>query len=308
MTVSEILEVFKLKPYMIDMGAGLLSKRLKTTVDNIKSAKHEFKKSQNYNKNKTNLPKILIFDIETSPLRAYVWSRWKQNVYLEQTISEWFMISWAAKWLHSDTVMSNSLTSSEIISENDSRIVTSLWALIDEADIVVAHNGGRFDLPKINSRFILNKLAPPRPVHMIDTKVISAKQFGFSSNKLDALATYFGFECKMDTDFELWSKCMDGDETSLRYMEEYNRYDVVLLEKIYLRLRPWIKNHVNVGIYVESDDHVCGNCGSSDLSFIDEYRTNTGKYFMYRCKCGAISRTRKSHYDKGKNLLTTNIR
>ena len=149
-------------------------------------------------------------------------------------------------------VYSNVLTPQEILNEDDGRIVKNLWKLLDEADIVIAHNGKKFDIPKINARFILNECPPPSFYKQIDTKEVAAKQFGFSSNKLDALAGYFGFKVKLDTDFSLWERCMRGDDEALQYMEIYNRHDVELLEEVYIRLRPWIKAHPNVALYVEA--------------------------------------------------------
>ncbi len=70
------------------------------------------------------------------------------------------MISWAPKWLGSKEVMSECLTPEEILNEDDDRIIKHLWQLMDQADIVVAHNGKRFDVPKMNSRFILAGLPP----------------------------------------------------------------------------------------------------------------------------------------------------
>jgi len=121
------------------------------------------------------------------------------------------MISWAAKWLGSQEVLSECLTPEEILEESDDRITKQLWSLMDQADIVIAHNGKRFDVPKMNSRFILAGLPPTSPYIQIDTKEVAAKQFGFSSNKLDALAGYFNIEHKDDTDFDLWKRCIDGD-------------------------------------------------------------------------------------------------
>lgn len=109
---------------------------------------------------------------------------------------------------------------------------------MDECDIVIAHNGKRFDIPKMNARFIIHDMYPPSFYKQIDTREIAARQFGFSSNKLDALAGYFNIEHKDDTDFELWKRCVEGHAPSLKYMEKYNRKDIVILEKIYLRLRP----------------------------------------------------------------------
>lgn len=296
--IDRLVAEFLNRRYMLDMGKGKLSRYLKSDVENILIAKKIAKKTINYGYinpvTSPKLPKILIFDIETSPLRAYIWSRWKQNIYLDQTISEWFMLSWSAKWLFSPDVMSDRLTGAEALSEDDSRITKTIWSLINDADIVVAHNGLAFDEKKLNARFLLNGLPPTTPYQSIDTKVIASKQFGFSSNKLDALAGYFGFDVKLDTDFSLWDRCMKGDDESLKYMEIYNRHDVELLEEVYLRLRPWIKAHPNVALYVESTEPACANCGGNHLSYVGNYYTQTGKYETYRCDCGALNRMRKS--------------
>ena len=299
--INELVEEFLSRKYMLDMGKGKLASYLKTTPENIVMAKKLARKSllvNNKSNNFTKLPKILIFDLETSPLRAYVWRRWKQNIYLDQTISEWFLLTYSAKFLFDDKIYSGRLTGDEVKAEDDSRIIKDLWNLINEADIIIAHNGEAFDTPKMNARFIINGLPPTSPYQQIDTKKVAAKQFGFSSNKLDALARYFGFECKMDTDFELWAKCMDGDEESLAYMEEYNKHDVTLLEEVYLRLRPWINAHPNVGLYIESDVPVCSHCGSDHLHHDGSYYTQAGKYDTYRCDCGALSRVRSSSLSK----------
>ena len=120
--------------------------------------------------NKTNkFPKILLFDVETAPMRAYVWGRWKQNISLNETISEWYILCWSAKWLYSNTIMYDKLTSEEAINQNDKRIVTNLWKLVDEADIVIAYNGKKADIPWMNTRFIINGLKPPSPYYIIDS-------------------------------------------------------------------------------------------------------------------------------------------
>ncbi len=303
--IERILKMFKKKPYLIIMGAKKISKIYDVSIEDINEARRIYHREKNVVK-KAN---ILIFDIETAPLKAYVWSRWKQNIYLPQTISEWYMICWSAKWLGSEEVFSECLTPEEIGVENDVRITKQLWALIDQADIIIAHNGKRFDTPKMNSRFILAGLPPTSSYIQIDTREVAAKQFGFSSNKLDALAGYFDIEHKDDTNFELWVRCMNGEQEALDYMETYNRKDVVILEKVYLKLRPWIKNHPNVGLYKEENNSVCSTCGSNHLeedgSF---YYTSANKYKVLRCKdCGSISRLRTTVYpkDKKKNLTAS---
>lgn len=305
--ISEIIKLFKEKPYLIRMGAGKIGKQYKLDPDRVREARNFLKRgAQGLDKPKGPL-KILIFDIETSPLKAYVWSRWKQNIYLDQTISEWFMICWSAKWLGDDDIMSDCISPSEIAREDDGRIIKRLWSLIDEADIIIGHNSKRFDTPKMNSRFILHGLPPTSPYKQIDTKEVAAKQFGFSSNKLDALAGYFGIPHKDKTEFQLWVDCLNGDQKALDYMLRYNEKDVFILEEVYLKLRPWIRNHPNVAIYLEMDKMACASCGSTNVSEDNSfYYTNVNKYKMYRCNCcSSISRVRNTSYPKNikNNLL-----
>lgn len=303
--IEQIVELMKQKPYLLNMGAGKLAKMYSTTREIIYRAKATARNDKPTVRK--SIPKILIFDIETSPLRAYVWRRWKENISLDQTISEWFCISWSAKWLFSAETMSDVLTSEEILNEDDSRIIKSLWNLVNEADILIAHNGKNFDIPKINSRFLMNGLQPPKPYQQIDTLDVVRKQFGFSSNRLDALAGYFGIDHKLSTGFELWAKCMNGDKEALEYMNKYNEKDVEILEEVYLKLRPWIKNHPNVGMYIDSNEPVCANCGGNNLTKIEGYHyTQTAKYELYRCDCGAVSRGRVNVLpkEKMKSLIT----
>jgi len=247
------------------------------------------------------LPKVLVFDIETSPLRAYVFQKsvWRANITDEQVISEWYALCWSAKWLFDDQIMSARLTGEEARFEDDERITKLLWKLLDECDIAIAHNGDSFDIPNMNTRFILNGLPPTSPYQTIDTKAVASKQFGFTHNSLDALAKLFKLGEKKKTDFELWTRCVNGDNEALKYMEEYNQGDVSLLEEVYLKLRPWIKGHPNLGLFVESDVPVCPNCGSENVKWTGKfYFTQTGKYETYRCECGAYGRSRTNAYDK----------
>lgn len=304
MNIKEIVEYFKKRPYAIKQGAGFLSRRLRCRKEDIIEARNILYKEGKERK----IPRILIFDIETAPMKAYVWKRWKENISLDQTISEWFMIAWSAKWLYCKSTMGEVLTPEEILKEDDSRITKDLWALINEADIVVTHNGNNFDIPKMNSRFIMHGLPPTKPYFSVDTYRVAKRQFGFSSNKLEALARYFGLAGKLDTDFELWKKCLEGNEEALNYMLEYNKQDVIVLEEVYLKLLPWIKGHPNMNMF-NDDMVVCTNCGSGDVEVLEGeyYYTQVNKYQLLRCKhCGAIFRSRGSIPTE--TLVTTNAR
>lgn len=244
--------------------------------------------------------KVLVFDIETAPLSSYVWGIWNQNIgtNMDMIQSEWFILTWSAKWLFSDEIISAKLTSQEAIEEDDSRIVKDLWDIVNEADVLIAHNGKKFDIKKINTRFLLNGLPKPLPYQVIDTLIHARKELSITSNKLDYLGKVLGVGKKVEHEgFSLWKKSVKGDSQALDKMSEYNNGDITLLEEVYLALRPYINPHPNFGFHVENNVESCPTCGSEDLQWntdIGVYRTYVNEYQTCRCNsCGSISRSRK---------------
>lgn len=254
-------------------------------------------------------PKILILDIETSPILGWVWKVWGEDVRKDRIESDWFCLSWAAKWLFETEIFGEVLTPEEVKNQTDSRIIQLMWELIDSADIVIAHNGKRFDMPRLNTRFIVNGLPPPSPYQIIDTKIVLSKNFGFSSASLGNVNEVLGIAEKLETSWKLWMECMKQNPKALEDMLTYNKQDVKALEELYLVLRPWIKSHPNIGLYIRDNVSVCPNCGSADIEFDGSfYYTSVNKYSVYRCKkCTYSGRSRISALSKQKrdSLLTT---
>jgi len=256
----------------------------------------------------TGNPMILVLDIETAPLSVYVFSLWKQNINLDFITGDWFMLSWSAKWLNDKEVYSQRLTGAEAIAEDDKRICKGMWDMLNQADMVIAHNGKKFDMPKLNTRFILNGLQPPTPYQIIDTLLAAKKVFGFSSNRLDQINRQLGLERKIDTDATLWVRCKNGDEAALEEMETYNRGDVVILEQTYLKLRAWIPSHPNYNVYNSQKERACYVCGSTNLILEEHssYATGVSRFPVYRCcDCGAPQRSRHSELGKVKREVLT---
>ena len=244
-------------------------------------------------------PKILIFDIETAPMEVYVWGLYKQRIPIDNIIKDWSLLSWSAKWLFNDEIMSQKVTIKEAQERKDDSILLGLWKLMDEADIVVGHNAQRFDVRKVNFRFALSNMAPPQPYRVIDTMKHCMKIFNSASYKLDYLNQVFGGNPKQSTNYELWKRCVTGDASALEYMEEYNRFDIVVTEELYVKIRPWMKGHPNLALYMDTEGTVCTNCGNDNLEWGGYYYTPAGKYKSFRCNsCGAIGRSRLSDLDK----------
>ena len=226
--------------------------------------------------------KILFLDIETAPSLGWVWGKWQQNVI--DFKSDWYILSFAYKWAHENEVKVmglNDFGSYKRDQENDKQLLKALWKLINEADIVIAHNGDGFDLPKINTRFLTHKLPPPTPYKTVDTLKIAKKVFMFDSNKLDDLARYLGVGRKLPhTGFHLWKGCMSGDPEAWQLMKDYNKHDVELLEQVYYLIRAWDKNHPNVN----QGQEACPTCASFNVQKRGFNYTLLRKKQRYSCQ------------------------
>ena len=233
--------------------------------------------------------KILVYDIETTPNLAYVWGRYEQNVL--SYASEWEILCFSYKWLGQSKVHSVSKRGKK----DDRAVCQKLWKLLDEADVVVAHNGDNFDNKKAQARFAFWGLGPPAPFRSVDTRKLAKKHFMFNSNKLDELGQHLGLGRKVHTGgFELWLGCMRGDRKAWAKMLKYNEQDVRLLERVYEKLKPWFTSHPNVAALKGRPDG-CPTCGSNKLKSYGWKHTNTRSYVRYRCiSCGAFSRGRES--------------
>lgn len=239
--------------------------------------------------------KILFLDIETAPTTAYVWGMWEQNVGMNQIVKPGYVLSYAAHWLNSDEVLYNS------IQRIDKRtFLQSIHELLTEADVVVHYNGKKFDIPTINREFVLEGMLPPANYKQIDLLTVVRKHFKFPHNKLDYVSRALGCGGKLKhAGFEMWVGCMNGDQDAWQQMQEYNIEDVVILERLYRKLLPWINNHPNHGLYADVAD-VCPNCGGVHLQRRGYSYTAAGKYQRYQCNdCGSWSRSKKTVAVKG---------
>jgi len=200
------------------------------------------------------MQKVLLYDIETSPNLAYIWDNYEQNALSIEKQRE--LMSFAFKWLGDKKVQVYSLRN---CTEKD--LVQKLHNLFDEADILIAHNGDRFDQKMANAFFIKQGLTPPSPYKSIDTLKIAKAKFRFNSNHLNDLGQYLGLGEKVATGgFGLWLKCMNGDKKAWKLMEKYNSQDVSLLEGVYKKLVPWTQQTPFISL-----GFTCPSCGSSHL-------------------------------------------
>ena len=179
--------------------------------------------------------KILLLDIETTPLQVYTWGLWDQNIGINQIIKATEMMCFGAKWLGEKKV-----TFKSVHHDGKQAMLEELHKMMDEADVLVGWNSAAFDHKHINREFVENGFAPPSATKDLDLMSVVKSNFQFPSNKLDYVSQKLGVGAKVKhSGFELWIGCMGDDKKSWVEMKKYQIQDVELLDKLYDILLPW---------------------------------------------------------------------
>lgn len=172
---------------------------------------------------------------------------------------------------------------------SDFDYIDEIHRLLDAADAVVTFNGDHFDLPTLNKDFLIEGQGPPEPYQSIDLYKVVKRKFKFPSNKLTYVTDRLGLGGKVPHEgHTLWVKVMAGDEKARKTMEKYNKGDVILTEKLYDKVLPWIPNHPNRLLFAGD---ACVRCSSGVLTKRGFYYTASAAYQTYRCSsCGGYQR------------------
>ena len=239
--------------------------------------------------------KCLVFDIETFPMIALVWSKGEQYIGLDQIEHDWSVAAWGAKWLNDPASKAMYMdTRFNKDRRDDSNILPKMRNLLDEADIVITQNGQNFDSKKLNSRFMELDMIPPSPYEHIDTYKKIKRVADFTSHSLDYLTNklntkYKKLSHKQFPGLSLWKECLKGNMAAWEEMKRYNIRDVLSTEELYLNTREWYPE--STPRPYENNNKDCGVCGGKKTVFGNGFRqTKSKKYQRLLCnKCGTSS-------------------
>lgn len=189
--------------------------------------------------------KVLVLDVETSPLLVYVWQLKDQFVGLNQMVQDWHIMAWSAKWLGDPASKIVYYDQRNLKVGNDLPILRPLWHLLNKADIVVTQNGKAFDAKKINARFMLLSMKPPSPYKHLDTYLIAKNAASFTSHSLEYLSERLCTKYKKLSHgkfpgLSLWRECLKGNKKAWDEMREYNIHDVLATEELYEKIKGWV--------------------------------------------------------------------
>lgn len=230
-------------------------------------------------------PRILYIDIETELHKSYHFGTWNVNINPSLILEPGGMMCFSAKFQDGPNQFFSKWQ------HGKDEMVAAAHDLLDQADYVVHYYGSRFDIPHLNTEFLLAGMTPPAPFKQVDLKFVMSKNFMFPSNKLQYVSTAMGLDGKNKTDIDLWVDTMAGDPKAQKKMEKYNRQDTDLLEELYHRLLPWVTSLPNRNLF---DGLGCVACGSSQVERSGDYKTALSVFDRYVCvDCGKWMRSSK---------------
>ena len=249
---------------------------------------------------------ILYFDIETSHAIAAVYQLGKQYVGHTQVLKDRKILTIAYVWNNDKkpTVLTLNLNKHDITKfddDADKEMLVRFMQQYSKADVVVAHNGRRFDIARLAGRLLQLNLPPITPM-LIDDTYTMTKGLDVLSHKLDYLGRSLGLGQKIKVDIDLWIDIVwYKSKKALKQMATYNKNDVILLRKIYQTMLPYVKSNLNKSMFTVGDR--CPRC-KGKLRSKGYYRTQISEYRRYRCNnCHAYCRDPARLYSASKRLL-----
>lgn len=167
---------------------------------------------------------------------------------------------------------------------DDKEILEKISKVFENTDCVVTHNGKRFDWKFIQTRLLKHGLPPiPKIIH-IDTCSIAKSHLLAFNNRLQTLAKFMTSEEKLENGgWELWVKVLQRDKKSMELMTKYCKQDVIALEAVFKKLRPFINQMPNYNMYSTHDKPACPNCGSTIVVKNGTRTQKNGIYQQFKC-------------------------
>lgn len=236
---------------------------------------------------------VLFYDLEVSGRLGWYYGVREVTPIREERAPTLLSVAW--KWLGEKETHCLTLYDRQMADPlNDRMLVGELWSLLDKARIVVGHNSRSFDDKVASAFFLRHGMTPPSPYQEFDTLKTARKYFKFDDNRLDSLGKLLVGQGKTEVTYgDCWYNLMFGNnqekKNASKLMSTYNKRDVEVLEKIYLKMLPWATNHPNMAL-AAGHDFLCSRCGNDSEFKIKAYRrtqTQVNAVQMQCKKCGA---------------------
>lgn len=281
MELEEIKEFLRNKPGYLKEGGRRLRDLLRergfaTTIYNCKQAIREVTAEVKEKEKRIyeGEARILIYDIETSPNIGWFWrAGYKQTITPEQILEERKVICVSYKWHGEDEVYNLTWDNDK----DDRFLIEQFVEVLNEADLIVAHNGDNFDLKWLRTRALVHGIPMLPNYKQADTLKIAKRKLYANSNKLDYLLKLFGLDQKKKLGREVWLKIfLFNDKEAMTEMLDYCDRDVTALEQLYDILKYTENPMLHAGVQKELVKQTSPITGSVNIEHVKKVTTNRG--------------------------------
>jgi hypothetical protein len=213
-------------------------------------------------------------------------------------LTERIIVCAAWQWLGEDRIHTVSvLDDAKRFQKNpldDFHVVSKLMEVLSEADVIVAHNGDAYDTKFLKGRALIHGMSPLPPIKSIDTLKVAKANFLLNSNRLDYIGKILRVGRKIETKTGLWLEVLRGSEKAIKQMVTYNKGDIRLLKDVFVKLIPYMSDHVNRELFGGKSDE-CPRCSSRNIQRRGVHRAISNIYQRWQCQaCGGWYRTAKA--------------
>lgn len=238
-------------------------------------------------KNKVNTAKVMIYDIETSRVKAKVFWTGKQYIGHDQLMDEPKIISISWKWVGEDKV--KHLTWDE--DHNDREMLFHFLLEYNKADMVIGINNDNFDNRWINARAAKHGFEVNTMVRSFDVQKEMKRLFRLPSYSMKYTAVYFNLtETKLEHEgIIMWQMIEEGTPAQqkeyLQKMVVYNVQDILTTEALYIFLRKYLGHKMHFGVFNGKPKYTCPACGGEHIGLLQTQITPAGTIQrVMRCK------------------------
>lgn len=228
----------------------------------------------------------LFYDIETSFCQGSFWRPgFKQTIRPEQILKHAQIICISWKWEGEDQVHHLDWG---LKKQCDKKLLKKFIKVLDKADEIVAHNGDRFDIKWIRARAAYHNLIMRPDYRSIDTLKLCKRYFNLPAYTLKHIAEYFELTHKLESGgLKNWiDVIVHKDKDALDNMLYYCDGDIITLEEVFHKIRPYIKASFNYPALRHEAKWRCPECGQLPVCN-KSYTTTMGTIRrMMHCKHG----------------------
>lgn len=214
-------------------------------------------------------PRIMWYDLETSPLKAWIWSLGKQVVRHDQLDSK-----------HNNfdvicvTYCFNDGKPAKVLGwgyeqQNSKKMIKEFIKIAKTADIIIGKNNVRFDDRRVNTLAFIHGLEGISEIigKTDDLEKQMRKFFTFPTTRLDYISDILGLGGKIKMKFDDWINIVEKDKKNglkaYNKMLKYGLKDVEDTRAIWNKMSKYFKPKINMSVF--NSDHVCTNCGSKNI-------------------------------------------